>query len=171
MSSQPAAARAADRRTSTAPKRTSILPKPSSIVCDASVLIAQHAQLTGIHSITIGTNAVLHPHSKVSSNQAPVVLGEGCVIYEKAKIGVGMNIDSEADSRRSSIASFRNSFNLASPTRGEGVVLGKNVTIESNAVIEAAEIGEGSVIEVGAVLGRGCILGRVLLIPCRSRCQ
>lgn len=161
MSAQPAPARPApDRRSSTVPKRTSLLPKPSSIILDASVLIAQHAQLTGTQPITIGSNSVLHPHSRISSALAPVVLGEGCMVYERAKIGVGMGAELDAESRRSSVASSRNSASTAS-IRGEGTVLGNNVVVESNAIVEAAEIGDGSVIQVGAVLGRGCTIGKV----------
>ena len=162
MSAQAPSARAApDRRSSTVPKRTSLLPKPSSIVLDGSVLIAQHAQLTGTYPITIAANVVLHPHSRISSALAPVVLGEGCVVYERAKVGFGMGAETDAESKRSSMASSRNSTSTRDSLRGEGTVLGTNVVVESNAVVEAAEVGEGSVIEVGALLGRGCIIGKV----------
>ncbi|KAH7384455.1 trimeric LpxA-like protein [Pyrenochaeta sp. MPI-SDFR-AT-0127] len=169
MSAQPPSARPApDRRSSTVPKRTSLLPKPSSIFLDSSVLIAQHAQLTGTQPITIGSSSVLHPHSKISSAIAPVVLGEGCVVYERAKIGVGMGAELEAESRRSSMASSRNSASMRDTMRAEGVVLGKHVVVESNAVVEAAEVGEGTMIEVGAVLGRGCIIGKHCTITASS---
>lgn len=158
MSAQPAAARPApDRRSSTVPKRTSMLPRPSSIALDPSVLIAQHAQITGTHPITLGPHTVLHPHSKISSALAPVVLGEGVIVYERAKVGVGLGPDPDEESRRSSMASARSS----APIRSEGTVLGKNVVVESNAVVEAAEVGEGSVVEVGAMLGRGSVIGKV----------
>lgn len=173
MSAQPNPARAApDRRSSTVPKRTSLLPKPSSITLDTSVLIAQHAQLTGTQPITIGPNSVIHPHSKISSAFAPVVLGEGCVVYERAKVGVGMGAELDAESRRSSMASSRNSAS-AGLIRSEGTFLDKNVVVESNAIVEAAEVGEGTVIQVGAVLGKGCIIGKVYpapLLPFVSLC-
>jgi dynactin-6 len=167
MSTQPTPSRpsAADRRTSTLQKRASILPKPSSIVLDPTVLIAQHAQLTGTHAITIGPRSVLHPHSKISSALASVVLGQGVIIYERAKVGVGMMPASDAESRRSSVsvADSRRSSTRDS-VRGEGILLSKNVVVETNAVVEAAEVGEGSVIEVGAYLGRGCVIGRFCTI-------
>lgn len=131
-----------------------MLPKPSSIALDPSVLIAQHAQITGTHPITLGPNTILHPHSKISSALASVVLGEGVVLYERAKVGMGVGPDLDAESSRTTMAS----------ARSEGTLLGKNVVVESNAVVEAAEVGEGSVIEVGAVLGRGCVLGRVKVL-------
>ncbi|KAF2657869.1 trimeric LpxA-like protein [Lophiostoma macrostomum CBS 122681] len=154
------------RRTSTLQKRQSMLPKPSSIVLDPSVLIAQHAQLTGTHPITIGPNAILHPHCKVSSAFAPVVLGEGVLIYERARAGVGFGdtgggSGSGDESRRSSVAS---SGGARDSLRVDGTVLGKNVVVESAAVVEAAEVGEGSVIEAQAVLGRGCVVGKFCTI-------
>lgn len=77
-------------------------------------------------------------------------------MYERAKVGVGLGPDLDAESRRSSMASARNSA-----VRSEGTVLGRYVVVESNAVVEAAEVGEGSVVEVGAVVGRGCVIGKV----------
>ncbi|KAF1993506.1 trimeric LpxA-like protein [Amniculicola lignicola CBS 123094] len=170
MSTQPApAARpSSDRRTSTLQKRTSTaLPKPSSIVLDPSVLIAQHAQLTGTHPITIGPGAVLHPHSKISSVLAPVVLGEGVVIYERARIGVGVGDAKAGDAnRRTSVLPDRGSG--GSLARGEGTVLGRNVVVETNCVVEASEIGEGSVVEAACTLGRGCVIGRYCIISAAS---
>jgi dynactin-6 len=152
------------RRTSTLQKRASLLPKPSTITLDSTVLIAQHAQLTGTHAITIGPQTVLHPHSKLSSAQAPVVLGPGVIIYERAKVGVGMGDGSDAsaglDSKRGSRFGMGSRRTSGIDKRGEGTVLGKNVVVETNAIVEAAEVGEGSVVEVSAHLGRGCVIGK-----------
>ncbi len=155
-----------DRRTSTLQKRASILPKPSSIVLDPSVLIAQHAQLTGTHPITVGPRTVLHPHSKVSSALTAVVLGEGVILHERAKVGAGMGDGADAHGKSSSIAlrpSARDS------TRGEGTVLGRNVVVETNAIVEAAEVGEWSLVEVGAHLGKGCVVGKVYISETQGR--
>ncbi|KAL1794545.1 hypothetical protein ACET3X_007966 [Alternaria dauci] len=155
------------RRSSTAPKRTSLLPKPSSIFLDSTVLIAQHAQITGTHPVTIGPNTVLHPHSKLSSAVAPVVLGEGCVVFERAKVGVGMG---DEEGKKGGIApSARSSAHMrVESMRSEGTVLGRNVVVDSGAVVEAAEVGDGSVIEVGAVVGRGTIIGKFCTISAAS---
>ena len=142
------------RRTSTAPsKRTSLLPRPSSIAVDPSALIAQHAQLTGTHPITIGPGAVLHPHAKVNSTGSVVMLGEGCVVFERARVGVADVGEVPGFDRRQS--------GTYMGARGEGVVLGRNVVVETGAVVEAAEVGEGSVVESGAVVGRGAVVGKV----------
>jgi len=91
------------------------------------------------------------------------VLGEGCVVFERAKVGVGMGAEVDAGSRRSSVAAGRSSAHVRESMRSEGTFLGKNVVVESNAIVEAAEVGEGSVIEVGAVIGRGSIIGKVCI--------
>lgn len=150
------------RRTSTAhttSKRTSLLPRPSSIAIDPSALIAQHAQLTGSYPITIGPGAVLHPHARVNSTGSVVMLGEGVVVCERARVGIastgtdaaGLVGGAEEERRRTSGSVIRN----------DGVVLGRNVIVETGAVIEGSEIGEGSVVEAGAVVGRGAVVGKV----------
>ncbi|KAG9193920.1 hypothetical protein G6011_03955 [Alternaria panax] len=170
MSAHPAPSRPAPdhRRSSTAPKRTSILPKPTSIFLDTTVLIAQHAQITGTHPVTIGPNTVLHPHSKLSSAVAPVVLGEGCVVFERAKVGVGMGDDLEGKRGGGMAASQGRAHMRVESMRSEGTVLGRNVVVDSGAVVEAAEVGEGSVIEVGAVVGRGSMIGKYCTISASS---
>jgi dynactin 6 len=150
--SAPAPARpSGDRRSSAAQKRTSILPKPQSLVIDPSVLVAQHASFSGIQPITVGPDTVLHPHSKISSAIAPVVLGEGVVVYERARVGVGMG---DANKRMSSAVGG----NARESMRVDGTVLGRHVVIETGAIVEAAEIGESSIVEAGAVLERGCVV-------------
>ncbi|KAF2136990.1 uncharacterized protein K452DRAFT_302286 [Aplosporella prunicola CBS 121167] len=119
-------------------KRISTLPKaPASIHPAATV--ANHAVLTGHHAITISAGAVLHPHCKVTSVHGPVVIGEGCIIYEKAVVGI--EGDGEAES-------------------GRGVVLDRNVVVESGAVVEAALVGEGAVVGVEGRVGVGSAVGR-----------
>lgn len=145
------------RRQATAPKRTSLLPRPSSIAIDPTALIAQHTQLTGTHPITIGPHAVLHPHSKIHSGAAPVLLGEGCVVYERARVGAG----EEEEKGEGRVALLRRESGMSFGGRGEGTVLGRNVVVETGAVVEAVEVGEGSTVEVGAVVGRGCVVGKV----------
>ncbi|KAJ4359539.1 uncharacterized protein N0V89_000094 [Didymosphaeria variabile] len=161
MSAQPTPSRPdGARRTSAMNKRTSILPKHNALFIDPSVLVAQHASFTGTQPITVGPNAVLHPHAKVSSTLAPVVIGENVVLWERAKIGVGMG-DSVDESKRSSMASMSSRTSVRDSSRGEGTVLGRNVTVEATAVVEAAEVGEGTIIEVGAYVGKGCVIGKV----------
>lgn len=85
------------------------------------------------------------------------MVGEGCVVYERARVGVG-EVDDKSGGRPGVV---RRESGMGGGGRGDGVVLGRNVVVETNAVVEAAEIGEGSVVEVGAVVGRGAVIGRV----------
>jgi dynactin-6 len=105
--------------------------------------------LTGSRPITIGPNVVLHPHSKISSAHAPVVLGDGVVVYERGRVGVSAVVAPPVPS------------GVRDGGRGEGVLLGRNVVVETGAVVEAAEVGEGTVIEAGVKLGVGCVIGKV----------
>ena len=93
---------------------------------------------------------MLHPHGKVTSGTAPVVVGEGCIVFEKAVVGVGL----------------RDSFAARGESRADGVVLGRNVVVETGAVVEAAEVGEGTVVEAGARLGAGVVVGKVCVSVC-----
>lgn len=77
-----------------------------------------------------------------------MVVGEGCVVFEKAVVGVGL----------------RDSFAARGESRADGVVLGRNVVVETGAVVEAAEVGEGTVVEAGARLGAGVVVGKFCTI-------
>ncbi|KAF3050325.1 hypothetical protein E8E11_003866 [Didymella keratinophila] len=150
------------RRTSTAQtsKRSSLLPRPSSIAIDPSALIAQHAQLTGSYPITIGPGAVLHPHARVNSTGSVVMLGEGVVVCERARVGIAdpSPAGGEEERRRTS----------GSVVRTDCVVLGRNVVVETGAVVEGSDVGEGSCVEAGAVVGRGAVVGKYCTISAAS---
>ena len=88
----------------------------------------------------IGARAVLHPYAKINSTEGPVIVGEGCVVWEKAVVGLGAS-DGGGD--------------------GVGVKLEKNVVVEACAVVEAEVIGEGSVVESFAKVGGGATVGKV----------
>ena len=109
-----------------------------------STLISASASLTGIHPITLGENAILQPRSRVLSTSSPVDIGEGCIIAERACVGIAIGtanprIDQQVAER--------------------GVKFGRGVLIESGALIEAAAIGAFTIIEAGAKVGKGAIVG------------
>jgi len=122
----------------------SIVPKPPSSLSPTCV-IAETASLTGTNLITLSANAVLQPRAKIIATYAPVVIGEGCIVCEKASIGL---LNAESDEEQDS---------------GIGVILEKNVTVEAGAVVEAKFVGEGTTIELGAKIGKGAILGKVVI--------
>jgi dynactin 6 len=117
-------------------------------------VIASHASITGTHHITISPYCILNPYSRLVSVSAPVIIGEGCLVWEKGSVGIQ---DGSLDDVPEGAA-------VSEEALSQGVTLGKNVVIESMAVVEALEVGEGTVIETGARIGIGCIIGKVLSV-------
>ena len=120
---------------------TSIVPKPPSSLSSTCV-IAETASLIGTNLITVSANAVLQPRARIIATSAPVVIGEGCIVCERATVG---QLNAETDEEEES---------------GIGVILEKNVIVEAGALVEAKFVGEGTTIELGARIGKGAILGK-----------
>jgi dynactin-6 len=114
-------------------------PKPPTAL-SSSLVIAEHASLTGTHLITLGSNTVVHPRTKINSTFAPVTVRNNCIISERSQIGL-----------------------QSEPAEDQlhGVVIENGVIIEVGAVVEASMVGEGSIIEVNAKIGKRAILGKV----------
>lgn len=91
--------------------------------------------MTGIHPITIGANTVIHLRSKLNSAYGTIAIGEGCIIGERAVVGL-------------------------LGEGGKGVVIGKGVVLEAGARVEG-NLGDGSVVEAGGIVGRGAVVGKV----------
>ncbi|MCJ1317565.1 hypothetical protein MMC15_002890 [Xylographa vitiligo] len=125
----------------TSRRPASVVPKPPSSL-SPTCIIAETASLTGTNLITVSANAVLQARAKIIATYAPVVIGEGCVVCERASVGL---LNAESDEEEES---------------GIGVILEKNVTVEAGAVVEAKFVGEGTTIELGARIGKGAILGK-----------
>lgn len=96
--------------------------------------------LTGTHLISIGANTVIHPFAKLDSTFGEIKIGEGCIVAERAVVGLASE---------------------GSEGEGTGVTIGDSVSIETSAVIEAERVGRGNVVCVMAVLGRRCKIGEV----------
>ncbi|CZS98919.1 hypothetical protein WAI453_008473 [Rhynchosporium graminicola] len=122
-------------------KRASMMPlapKPPTKL-SSSLVIAEQAALTGTHLITLGSNTVIHPRTKLNSGYAPITVGSTCIISERSQIGL-----------------------QSDPPEDEeyGVVIENGVVVEVGATVEARRIGEGSVVEVNARIGKGAVLGK-----------
>lgn len=119
------------------------LPAPP-IARSQQALIHESASLTGTHPITVGADAIIQLRAKIISAHGPVTIGDGCVVAERAVIGLASSLGAE---------------------RGKGwggeVILGNGVIIESGAAVEGKMLGEGTIVEVGAVVGRGSVVGKV----------
>jgi dynactin-6 len=108
----------------------------------STLVIAENASLTGTNLITLGSNAVIHPRTKLNSTYAPITVGSNCIISERSVIGYQT---------------------VPAGDETEGVVIENGVVIEVGAVVEAKRVGEGSVIEVNAKIGKGAVVGKVWL--------
>ncbi|KAF2104351.1 transferase hexapeptide domain protein [Rhizodiscina lignyota] len=131
-------------RASTAKRSSTNVPKaPTSL--DPNAIIANHAVLTGIHTISVAAGTVIHPHARIISTYSAVDIGPGCIVSEKAVIGLSdlSQDDPEGD--------------LELP---EIIKIGQNVNIESGTIVEAAEIGENTLIDVDVKLGAGSVIGK-----------
>lgn len=104
-----------------------------------TAVVSPTASLTGIYPITVGANTIIHLRAKLSSSHGPITIGEGCIIGERANLGLQ---DKEPDDG------------------GKGVVVGSGVVIESGARV-LGSIGDGSVVEVGAEVKMGSVVGKV----------
>lgn len=137
---------AAPRQNTSSRRASSFAPKPP-LSLDSTSIVANHVQLVGIHPVTIGPNSVINPHARINSTNCSVAIGAGCIIAEKASIGLsGLSQDSMDASHL------------------ETIKIGDNVRIESNAVIEAEFIGEYSIVDVDAQIGAGAIIGKHCII-------
>ena len=98
--------------------------------------IADKAQLIGPGTIVIGEDTLLHPHAKIIAEHGDVTIGKGCIIAEKAVVGVTQNI------------------------LHNDVSIGEGVSMESGAMFEGSSIGNHSTIEVNAKVRRGAVIGQ-----------
>jgi dynactin-6 len=128
-------------------KRHSLVPpapKPPTNL-SSNLTIADQASLIGTNLITIGSNTIIHPRSKLNSTYGTINIGSLCIISERCQIGL-REPGEEGEGK-------------------EGVVIENGVVVEVGAIVEAHRVGEGSVIEVNARIGRGAVLGKVGVCP------
>ena len=118
------------------PSATSVLLIKPQCKIHSTAVVSDKAQITGSHIVEIGENCVIHPYAKLNADFGNVVIGKGCIIAEKAVVGV-----SEASGETDCI-------------------IGDSVSIETGAVVEAKKVGDHSTIEVNSKIGAGAIVGK-----------
>ncbi|KAJ5809763.1 uncharacterized protein N7503_001981 [Penicillium pulvis] len=62
-------------------------PPKAPVKADPTTTIADTAVFQGKYPITIGANTVIHPRARFYSYEGPIIVGDGCIISEKAVIG------------------------------------------------------------------------------------
>ncbi|KAF9876172.1 transferase hexapeptide domain protein [Colletotrichum karsti] len=127
-----------NKRRSMLPAVSNTGPKPP-VNFSSSLTVSDSAILVGTHSITIQSESVLHPRSKLESTNGSILMGRRCIVHERVHIGVVGNEEVSG-----------------------GIVLGDYVTVEVGAIIEAGntEIGPDSVIGVRSRIGHGAVIGK-----------
>ncbi|KAK0376499.1 transferase hexapeptide domain-containing protein [Colletotrichum limetticola] len=126
-------------------KRHSMLPAVSNqgprppVSFSSSLTVADSAILVGTHSITIQSESVLHPRSKLETTNGSILIGRRCIIHERAHIGKVGNDDASG-----------------------GISLGDYVTVEVGATIESGgtDIGTDTVVGVRSRIGHGAVIGK-----------
>lgn len=139
----------ASRRPAAPANRSSVslLPRPPCTI-HPSAIISDKAIISGTYPVTIGENTVVHPYAKLSTANAPVVIGAHCIIAERASVGLGSR-------------------------SGEGldfvVTVEDGVSIETGASVAGKRVGESSVVEVNGEVGAGAVVGKVRGTLCKIR--
>lgn len=143
---------------------------PPSLKTSPQTLLSPQASLSGTHPITLGASAVIQVRARVVAIHGPVTIGEGCIISERASIGIltGADGDDGGVPKSANIIHDEQRRPLNGEKKreggegeGVGVCLDRGVVVETGAVVEACFVGEGSVVEVGATIGRGSVIGKV----------
>ncbi|KAK1719099.1 transferase hexapeptide domain-containing protein [Colletotrichum lupini] len=113
-------------------------PRPP-VSFSSSLTVADSAILVGTHSITIQSESVLHPRSKLETTNGSILIGRRCIIHERAHIGKVGNDDASG-----------------------GISLGDYVTVEVGATIESGgtDIGTDTVVGVRSRIGHGAVIGK-----------
>ncbi|MCJ1350118.1 MAG: hypothetical protein MMC33_000099 [Icmadophila ericetorum] len=131
---------------------TSTSSTPSTTTTKPPILLTRHPTST-LHPnaslfpspsfpITLSAGTIIHPRAQINATYGSVQIGEGCILWEKCRVGLQQSLGEE----------------------GEGevmmVVLGRNVIVEAGAVIQGRSVGDGTVVDAGARVGRGAVIGK-----------
>ena len=104
-----------------------------------TTLISASASCTGTYPITLESNTIVQLRACLNSQHGPIRVGIGCIISERASIGLSSPPKSEEEAN--------------------GVTLSEGVFIGACASVEGASIGAYTVIEAGAKIGKGTVIG------------
>ncbi|XP_065168371.1 dynactin subunit 6 [Atheta coriaria] len=127
------------------------------ITIQHGALVCDESKLRG--EITIGANSIIHPSAVIYAESGPIIIGDHCIIEEKAKI------------------IHRVPFDRADKTTTPALIIGSNNVFEVDCTVEACQIGDNNVFEPkcfvgskvtisdGCVIGAGCSVTEEEIIP------
>ncbi|KAJ5179012.1 hypothetical protein N7492_002222 [Penicillium capsulatum] len=139
-------------------------PPKAPVKADATATIADAVVFQGTYPVTIGASTVIHPRARFYTYEGPIVVGDGCIISEKAVIGAAPDTSSTSSSRRASPATST----AGTPTpeaqaeRGHGITtrLSYFVTIgPQSTILPGAHIHSSATIEALATIHRHADIG------------
>jgi carbonic anhydrase/acetyltransferase-like protein (isoleucine patch superfamily) len=164
-SSQPSLKPSTSRPSHSSPQKSSgtsstsssSIPKPP-VSTSSTATVSDLAAFQGTHPVTIGEGTIIHPRAKVLSFEGPIVIGDGCIIGEKAVIGGGRG---SSPSR----SSGKPAAEHATPTILENsVAIGPLATVSVGAHVRSA-----ATVDTSATVGRGARIGKHAKV-CTSCC-
>ncbi|KAJ5871334.1 uncharacterized protein N7529_003687 [Penicillium soppii] len=132
-------------------------PPKAPLKADPTATIADNVVFQGIYPVTIGANTVIHPRAKFYAFEGPIVIGDGCIISEKATIGAP-----PTSSSRSTSPSPSQSPTESTPTPKKEFMIRISyfVTIGPSSTIEpGVHIHSSATIEALAIIRRGADIG------------
>ncbi|CAG7916159.1 unnamed protein product [Penicillium olsonii] len=128
-------------------------PPKAPVKADSTATIADNVVFQGPYPVTIGAGTVIHPRAKFYTYEGPIIVGDGCIISEKAVIGS----QPPPSSRSSSPLPTRD----GEPTPKESTTrISYFVTIGPSSTIEpGVHIHSSATIEALAIIRRGVDIG------------
>ncbi|RMZ74720.1 hypothetical protein DV737_g5807, partial [Chaetothyriales sp. CBS 132003] len=133
--------------------------KPA-VILPSSSHLDPGAYVRGSHTITLGNHTLVHPRAHLLSTYVPLMIGDGCIISEKAVVGGPLPQVSSAPGQEAVVES---------PSHGErgedgakkATVIEDRVRVEPHAQIHhSATVLEGAIIEAQATILPGAVVGR-----------
>ncbi|KAJ8612733.1 hypothetical protein MRB53_037309 [Persea americana] len=123
------------------------------LTLSSTATLSPRATLQGTHPITIGDGAIIHPFAILNAAHAPIVIGAGTIVWERAEIGGSGNpVQSPAVSTNQDAPKA----DMAQQTTS----IGSNVSVHPLSRVDTgAKIGDGAEVAVAAHVGAGAVVG------------
>jgi UDP-3-O-[3-hydroxymyristoyl] glucosamine N-acyltransferase len=134
-------------------------PPKAPLKADPTATIADNVVFQGTYPVTIGAGTVIHPRAKFYAFEGPIIIGDGCIISEKAMIGAPPQPSSRATSPSPSPS--RDPTETTPTSKKESTTrISYFVTIGPSATIEpGVHIHSSATIEALAIIRRGTDIG------------
>ncbi len=125
------------------------------VTLPASAHLDPGAYVRGSNPITLGNKTLIHPRAHLLSTHAPLMVGDGCIVSEKAVVGGPLPTTTSTDSKGDA-AKSSDDGELKKAT-----VIENRVRIDPHAQIyHSAIILEGALIESHATILPAAVIGR-----------